>query len=248
MRTRNLTPMRMSRLHCCQPEVPDPQGCPRPHCVPQEQRQLEADEGGVPTVGAGPGKHGVKLGVPLLFVPGVRLFWVSLSWPEHCDLTLDFGPSLPVSCCPWPKSRSLSCPGTGACGSWPFGVVALGFPLLVAPQLSWRLAKHPAPPAPPSPVSYLPSAWGARGSSHLRAPPRALPAPDPRAALSALGRAPSGSTQRRVAWAPGPDPVPGEGSLAALPGVMLHLGTGIYPLAQLGPINSRRDGCQGPGE
>lgn len=96
------------------------------------------------------------------------------------------------------------------------------------------------------PTSLLPGGpAGAPTSGHPPAPCQLLA---PRAALSALGRAPSGSTQRRVAWAAGPDPVPGEGSLAALPGVMLHLGTGIYPLAQLGPINSRRDGCQGPGE
>lgn len=34
-------------------------------------------------------------------------------------------------------------------------------------------------------------------------------------------------------------------SLAALPQLMLHLGTGIYPLAQLGAINSCWDGRQG---
>lgn len=160
--------MRRSRLHCCQPEVPEPQRCPQPCCVPQEQRQLETTEAFQP-LGQVPYMVGHWGSPRSLFPP----FWVSLSWPEHCDLSLDFDPLLPVSSCPRPKSRSLSCPGTGACGSWPFGVAALGFPLLVAPQLSWRLAKHPAssPPSTLASVSHLPPASGARGSSHLRAPP-----------------------------------------------------------------------------
>lgn len=235
MRTLSLTPMRMSRLHCCQPEVPEPQGCPQPRCVPQEQRQLETMEAIQPL---GQVQYVVwHWGSPRSLFPPFRL---SLSWPEHCDLSLDFGPLLPVSSCPRPKSHSLSCPGTGACGSWPFGVAARGFPLLVAPQLSWRLAKHPAsspPPSPLFPTSLLPlGPVGAPTSGHPLCP------------ASTLGRAPSRSTHRWVAWAPGLDPVPGEGSLAALPGVMLHLGAGIYPLAQLRPINSHWDGCQGPGE
>lgn len=195
----SLTPMRMSRLHCCQPEVPEPQGCPRPHCVPQEQRQLETTKA-IQALGQVPHMVGHWGSPHSLFPP----FWVSLSWPEHCDLSLDFGPLLPVSCCPRPKSHSLSCPGTGACGSWPFGVAALGFPLLVAPQLSWRLAKHPASSPPASPL--LPTSLLPLGPGELppQGTPCALPAPwgelpegaptdgslGPQGWIPSLGRAP----------------------------------------------------------
>lgn len=101
-------------------------------------------------------------------------------------------------------------------GSQPLGVAALGSPSWCSQQLSLRSAERPSTSPPPPPISlWVP--W----------------------VLPPQGTAPHPANSQTTAH------TPGGGSLAALPQLMLHLGTGIYPLAQLGAINSCWDGRQG---
>lgn len=125
-------------------------------------------------------------------------------------------------------------------GSQPLGVAALGSPSWCSQQLSLRSAERPSTSPPPPPISlWVP--W----------------------VLPPQGTAPHPANSQTTAHTPGRDPphppqpvcpvgprAPvqgggGGGSLAALPQLMLHLGTGIYPLAQLRAINSCWDGRQG---
>lgn len=108
-------------------------------------------------------------------------------------------------------------------------------PLPRTQQLSMQSAQRPAtspPPPPHQPVGPMgaPTSGQSPASSQTTActPRRTPPLPQP---LRPMG-------PRAPVWG-------GGGSLAALPRLMLHLGTGIYPLAQLGAINSCWDGCQG---
>lgn len=137
----------------------------------------------------------------------------------------------PVPSCPWPELRSFSHTLAAACGSWPFGVAAPGSPPPPRPR---QLSQCPA--TPPSPCLSFPPAFSCQplgafatsGGTHGTAGCALSRHPCP-------GTAPR--THPRVSLGPGARSCPWEGSLAALPGVMLPLGTGIYLLAQLVPIN-----------
>lgn len=122
-----------------------------------------------------------------------------------------------------------------------FGGGSIGLPLLVLPAAVPAVGGapvHVTPTSPHQPVGPM----GAPTSGHSPTPcqlpnhcphPGERPPPHPPQPVCPVGpRAPVQGGG-------------GGGSLAALPQLMLHLGTGIYPLAQLGAINSCWDGRQG---
>lgn len=126
-------------------------------------------------------------------------------------------------------------------GSQPLGVAALGSPSWCSQQLSLRSAERPATSPPPLPISlWVPWVLPPQGT-----------APHPANSQTTAhtpGRDPPIPPSLYVPWAPellSRVCVGGGGSLAVLPQLMLHLGAGIYPLAQLGAINSCWDGRQG---
>lgn len=144
-----------------------------------------------------------------------------------------------VPSCPCPRSRSAQCrrgcPGGHSLWGWQRWAPPPGAPNSCPCGRRSARPRHPHLP---------PSACGSHGCSHLRAQPHTLPTPKP--LPKPRGETPPIPPSLYVPWAPELlSRVGGGGSLAALPQLMLHLGTGIYPLAQLGAINSCWDGRQG---
>lgn len=145
-----------------------------------------------------------------------------------------------IPSCPCPRSRSAQCrrgcPGGHSLWGWQRWAPPPGAPSSCPCGRRSARPRHPHLP---------PSACGSHGCSHLRAQPHTLPTPKP--LPTPRGETPPPSPPACMSRGP-QSSCPGwggGGSLAALPQLMLHLGTGIYPLAQLGAINSCWDGRQG---